>query len=109
MLDEISEQYARDSSLEGMLEQKKVEMALLLRANVYSDSLWEQALYLESHPSEFLFYAPGTATRGRAAEARAKSSSEDGTEGHYCGDDEQFAAPRLAAPATAACFVLELG
>lgn len=74
MLDEISEQYARDSSLEGMLEQKKVEMALLLRANVYSDSLWEQALYLESHPSEFLFYAPGTATRGRAAEATEDSS-----------------------------------
>ena len=75
LLDEISVQYAQDSSLGDMLDQKKTEMALLLSANVYSDSLWEQALYLESHPGDFLFYSPVTPATGHPATEATDDSS----------------------------------
>lgn len=65
----------KDSNLDGMLAQKKAEMRLVLQASVYSDSLWEQALYLQSNPDDFRFYSPGKLPVALGDDSRSRDSS----------------------------------
>jgi len=75
LLEKMGDGYAGDSSLNGMLTQKKTMMSLVLEASLLSDSLWSQALYLEAHPGDFEFYHPGTKEVIQAPKAVKKDSA----------------------------------
>lgn len=75
LLNKISTQYSKDGNLDGLVAQKKAEMELVLQASVFSDSLWEQALYLESNPDQFRFYSPGKFRASHEEDSKSQDSS----------------------------------
>lgn len=74
LLDSLSGRYAGDSGLVSALAEKRDAMAFVLEAKRFSDSLWSQALYLETHPDDLTFYRPGGSSVRKAAAQRQDSA-----------------------------------